>query len=334
MSRRLALSAGEIIRHVEEDEFDAVLDLLEAAFPHVPRSLFASITLDDPAYDPRFSLAVERDGVLLSYLQVFDRTMWIDGERVRIGGIGSVGTPPQHRRRGYASALLLKAVDVMKAAGMRASVLFAKIQPFYNKHGWRVLSQRFQEIPIPPSANDMDLNVIAKDEHLDLLPWEEGAGPSSRHLRSIKSIYAKTNPEQTGKVLRSTEYWKKYSRWCGDAGYLVRFKGSSRGYFRYRLIEGSRFLVTEYGLVSSRDADRLLKVMLAVAKESGAESVMGSFCASNSLREHLRNSTLPLQELPNRFLMWHDLGAKKPRFPSIERAARNYDFCFWITDAF
>ena len=328
------LAEGEVIRHVEEDELGDIFDLLEAAFPHVSRDIFRSIILDDPAYDPRFSLTVERDGTFLSFLQIYDRTIWIDGKSVRIGGIGSLATPPQHRRRGYASALLARAIQVMAEAGMSASILFAAAPAFYERHGWRVLPRKFQEIPLPPSASDVGLEQIAAGRDIELIPYLGETGLSAQSLRSVKSIYDRTNPGQTGKILRSQEYWQCHTNWCRDLGYLVRSKGSSRCYFRYRLIQGSCLLITEYGLVSPHDAECLVRIMLATAKDCGAESVTGSFCTSPPLRQYLENSTLPLHEHTNTFLMWNDLGAKKKYLPDLERAANDNNVCFWTTDSF
>ncbi len=334
MVKKPVFTEGEIIRHIEEDEFDEVLDLLESAFPHVSREFFRSITIDDPNYDPRFSLAIDRDGVLLSFLQIFDRTLWVEGDKVRIGGIGSVGTAPQHRRRGYGTALILESIEVMQKARMDASILFTTIQPFYARHGWKSIKQKYQEIPLPKlvfSGIDEKKIPEMRDEWII---WNAGEDIPPRQLRSIKSIYNKTLPTQTGKIIRDPEYWSQSVKWCRDAGAIIKESGSTRSYFRYRLIEDSVMLITEYGLATARDAERLIDAMILLARENQVCSLLGCFFANRGLRKYLENSPLPLQEQPNRYLMWNDLGSKKPFLPILNAAAEKHNFCYWITDAF
>ncbi len=333
MIRKPEFREGEIIRHVEEDEFDAVLDLLDAAYPHVPGEFFANITLQDPAYDPRFSLAVERDGAFLSYLQIFDRNIWVGGKEIRVGGIGSVATSPQNRRKGYSTALLLESIDLMKSVGMKASVLFTSIQPYYAKLGWETLSQRFQEIPVRQAHSTANAGIALNGNNANVATWPNPDGATEEFFRSVKAIHGQSNPRQTGKTGRDQAYWARHPRWCDDRAYLVETDGTSRFYFRFRMIEERVLLVTEYGLTSEREAERLIQVILDTAAELGAERVIGNFFASKPLRRYLENSTLPLQDRINDFLMWHDLQSKTPLFPIIQEAVDRYDFTFWVTDA-
>lgn len=334
MIQKPVFKEGEIIRHVEEDEFDAILALLDSAFPHVPGEFFANITLRDPAYDPRFSLAVERDGAFLSYLQIFDRNIWVGGKDIRIGGIGSVATSPQNRRKGYSTALLLESIDLMKSVGMKASVLFTSIQPYYAKLGWETVTQRFQEIPVQQARSTSNAGISLSGNSVDVVAWPDNEASTEDFFRSVKGIHSGNKPHQTGKIDRDQAYWARQPQWCDDRAYRVDIDGTSRFYFRYRMIEEGALLITEHGLASEREAERLIKMILDTAAELGAERVIGNFFASKPLRRYLETSTLPLQDRINDYMMWHDLQSKTPLHPSIQKAADRYDLTFWVTDAF
>ncbi|MBZ0257380.1 hypothetical protein K8I31_15025, partial [bacterium] len=60
------LADGASICAVPADSFYLALDCLETAFPDVRRGFFHAVTLNDPAYKPEFSLAVMKDGLVLS----------------------------------------------------------------------------------------------------------------------------------------------------------------------------------------------------------------------------------------------------------------------------
>jgi GNAT superfamily N-acetyltransferase len=54
------------------------------------------------------------DGTIVASLQIIDRMAKIGDLPVRLGGIGGVATHPDHRRRGYASALMNRAGDFLR----------------------------------------------------------------------------------------------------------------------------------------------------------------------------------------------------------------------------
>ncbi len=71
----------------------------------------------------------------VSWLSVLDATIRILGTPVRMGGIGGVGTKPEHRMKGRARRLLNESVRYMTGLGQDVSMLFG-IPDFYNKFGF------------------------------------------------------------------------------------------------------------------------------------------------------------------------------------------------------
>ena len=63
--------------------------------------LFTNIVEHDPWFDLNNTRACFVDGKAASVVQIFERPMRIGNCVVRMGGVGSVGTDPPHRRGGY-----------------------------------------------------------------------------------------------------------------------------------------------------------------------------------------------------------------------------------------
>jgi len=135
------LATGEEISTVPRNELPMALDVLEKAFPDMPRSFFYSIICRDPWYRPHFSLAVKDGKQFLSFLQIFDRSIQFNHTLIRFGGIGSVGTRPECRGRGYASALLRYAITRMEQEGWWVRFSIPKFNPSMNASGGKSCTQ-------------------------------------------------------------------------------------------------------------------------------------------------------------------------------------------------
>jgi hypothetical protein len=87
---------------------------------------------------------IVRDGPApVCSLKIFDRSVQIDGIATRIGGVGQVMTPPEHRRRGFAALALAEAKrTIFETMGAPLGMLFcqADMVPYYSRRGWQALS--------------------------------------------------------------------------------------------------------------------------------------------------------------------------------------------------
>ena len=88
-------------------------------------------------------IRVHQDSRLVSRVVVIERTVMVDGRRVRAGGISGVRTDPEFRRRGYASAAMRRAADVFWPdlrvdLGLLLSSEMAV--PFYRSLGWEAIN--------------------------------------------------------------------------------------------------------------------------------------------------------------------------------------------------
>jgi predicted acetyltransferase len=76
-------------------------------------------------------------------VEILERTVTVDGQPVRVGGIGGVGTHPDFRRRGHSTAALRVAAEFMRT-NLRVPfgllVTGTEEIPFYGRVGWHVIA--------------------------------------------------------------------------------------------------------------------------------------------------------------------------------------------------
>ena len=141
--------AGTRLRVLRVDEIEALLDLLDGwPFPDGQRGgeFFRRYVELDPAFEARNVWVAERAGELVSCVQIFPRRVRIGGEVLPMGGIGSVFTRADARRRGVAGALLERAVDAMRERGMLLSYLLAERLRWYGQYGYRPWSRGWRTL--------------------------------------------------------------------------------------------------------------------------------------------------------------------------------------------
>lgn len=140
------------LRTLGAGEIEALLDLLDGwPFPdgQSGSEFFRRYIELDPAFEPRNVWVAEDGGELVSCVQIFPRRVRVGGEVLPMGGIGSVFTRPEHRRRGVAGALLERVIDAMHERGMVLSYLLAERLRWYGQYGYRPWSRGWRTLHWP-----------------------------------------------------------------------------------------------------------------------------------------------------------------------------------------
>jgi GNAT superfamily N-acetyltransferase len=116
------------------------------------------------------------NGILLSSAKRYRVSVRLDGRTVPTIGIGAVFTPPEHRGRGHAAALIEHIVDAAHADGAALAMLFSEIAPhYYERLGFSVVPmlQALVGVPRRPGApavlvrsgEPRDLDLIVQTHH-------------------------------------------------------------------------------------------------------------------------------------------------------------------------
>ncbi len=190
------------IRAARRSERDEVLDLLSLWYDD--RAFFARYNQNDPKFrDDLCLIARDRGGALISTVQIFDRTINLDGKVVPMGGIGSVFTRKDYRHKGVASSLMRLAIDTLEREGFEVSLLFAERLTFYNQFGWREINRKFSMI-----SDALQLGADAATE-IDVLDLE-------RDLAEIMSIHRAYSGRINVTAVRDESEWRGSLRFAGN----------------------------------------------------------------------------------------------------------------------
>ncbi len=180
------------IRSLRQDERGAVQELLRGAFgPATGQPL----DTPPPLGPDRTLVAV--DDVPLGCALTFTRTVRLRRTEVRLGGVGGVAVRADRRRNGIGSALLQAAMDELRKSGSPIGLLFTDGFGFYERAGWRQLSQRLFKLR-PHGAAVEDGAALR-----ELAPADLGA---------VCELYDAYTATLSGVTLRDAPYWGALAR--------------------------------------------------------------------------------------------------------------------------
>jgi predicted N-acetyltransferase YhbS len=197
---------GEIVfRSMRAGERGALLDLLEAAFD--TREVFERYLEHDPELRPEDTLLALEGERPVACVQAFTRRVRLRRQETALGGIGSVATHPDRRGRGLASRLVGDALEQIRSRGRPLALLFTTRFGFYERFGFRQVSQRMFRLRAPGGAGAPDVAV------------RDFAAPDLPRVRELYDTYCEG---LSGCTARDAAYW--------DA--QLRFGASPRASFR------------------------------------------------------------------------------------------------------
>jgi GNAT superfamily N-acetyltransferase len=106
--------------------------------------LFQRRLADSPEASDRYRLlGWFENGKLRSAMKAYDLRGSCARRALRVLGVGAVFTPPAHRRRGHAAAMLQAAMGEYRQRGAQAAVLFSDIDAgYYERLGFQAVESR------------------------------------------------------------------------------------------------------------------------------------------------------------------------------------------------
>ncbi len=273
------------IRAARASERDQVLDLL--ALWYNDRAFFALYNQNDPAFRDELCLVAYDRGELVSTVQIFDRAINLEGQRVPMGGIGSVFTREDYRHKGVASALMRLSVETMAREGFEVSLLFAERLTFYNQFGWREVGRRFSVL-----NHVAELGGAANDVEID-------AFDAARDLAEVMALYRAYSGRFNVTAVRDEACWRGNLCYAGNQPLhpgegseeyfaLARRHGRIDAYARVTRFHGVT-MVMEYGFLPGATS-----AMLALFKHLG-ETAAGVPSTFRLKGDHRRSALLQIE---------------------------------------
>lgn len=196
------------IREMRPDEREPVLDLLERAFPG-ERDVFERYLDFDPSCGPGDFLLAFDGGRPVSCVQLFEKAIRLRGRTVRLGGIGSVGTHPDYRRKGLASELMRRQADAMRARDMPIGLLFTGRIGFYARLGWVQVPLRQLAVRAGDGGDAPPAGVLVREL-------------ATGDLDAVRALYDAYSAGIDGTTLRDARYWEGQLRYAGNPGETFR----------------------------------------------------------------------------------------------------------------
>lgn len=255
------------IRGIHESEIAEMIDLQCRVFRPDGHERYRQYVLTDPSYRYDQSRVVVVDGRIVSTLRVWEREMRIGSIAVPMGGIGGVGTHPDHQGTGYATALMKDTIAYMCTVGYDVGVLFSAIPcAFYRKLGWA-------SVPLAGFRVTRRRNIGLGETEWRIEPFDEG-----RDLVAAITLYDKYNADQSGSLVRTQSYWNSGPARLREILPTVVARHGDRlgGYLNFQ-VDGKSVNILEvaHDRTQPQTLKALVNHLLQVCEREGVEELYG-----------------------------------------------------------
>ena len=255
------------IRGVRESELAEMIELQCRVFRPDGHERYSGYVRTDPSYRYDQSRVLVVNGRIVSTLRVWEREIRIGSIAVPMGGIGGVGTHPDHQGAGYATALMKDTTAYMRTVGYDVGVLFSAIPcAFYRKLGWA-------SVPLAGFR-------VTRRQTIDLAKteWRVESFDEERDLEPSIALYHRYNAQQSGSLVRTRSYWGSGpARLRGILPTVVARQGNRLGGYLNFQVEGksANILEVAHDQTQPQALTALVSHLLRVCEREGVEELYG-----------------------------------------------------------
>ncbi|HEY8530264.1 MAG TPA: GNAT family N-acetyltransferase [Paenibacillaceae bacterium] len=174
-------------------------------------------------FRPEREWGVFEGGRLLAAMTLLPMEIWVHSRKMAMGGVASVATWPEARRKGCVAGLLRHGLETMRQAGQTVSMLHPFSFLFYRRYGWEMTIERktytLEPRHFPPRAEVPGrVERVAKDAGL------------------LDDVYEAFASRYTGMLVRTPEWWERrvFTK-PGIAAVYYNGDGKPEGYLLYEV---------------------------------------------------------------------------------------------------
>ena len=255
------------IRGVRESELAEMIELQCRVFRPDGHERYSGYVRTDPSYRYDQSRVVVVNGRIVSTLRVWEREIRIGSIAVPMGGIGGVGTHPDHQGAGYATALMKDTTAYMGTVGYDVGVLFSAIPcVFYRKLGWA-------SVPLAGFRVTRRRSIGLGETEWRVEPFDE-----ERDLEPSIALYDRYNAQQSGSLVRTRSYWGSGPALLrGILPTVVARQGNRLGGYLNFQVEGksANILEVAHDQTQPQALTALVSHLLRVCEREGVEELYG-----------------------------------------------------------
>jgi len=251
----------------------AVQQLLTSIFQGPSRDEFSGL-LDDPFYEPRHRLLVQRNDQTVSHLLLSKRVMQFGSLSFPTDCLSWLGTLPEFRAQGFAGRLLRAAEESMQRDGAVLGVLKTTIPHFFRRFGWALCGRHSQA-----QAGSRDLlaqlsagGLVPGQASVGIRPWRQV------ELPALMRLYNARMAGRAGHVERTEAYW----RWLVSRKCFERLYVAVDGVDNFELEDDPAKIV---GYLIMRE-DRVLELVAADSHPHVARELLARACSEAIERDY------------------------------------------------
>lgn len=164
------------------------------------------------------------DGSMAAKMHIHDMRLYVQGQPLRMGGVASVATWPEYRRKGLVAQLLERGLQEMKEGGQTISCLHPFSVSFYRKYGWELYTD-YQKYELTAGQLPQTPHSAGRVRRAD------------RDWRLLDRIYGDYARQYNGTLVRDESWWQHtvFKQKGGQAAVYFDDAGEPRGYMLYRV---------------------------------------------------------------------------------------------------
>ncbi|TNJ59287.1 GNAT family N-acetyltransferase [Paenibacillus hemerocallicola] len=212
----------DVIRTLNKDELDESITLSCFAFQY-------EVTAEEREerkrrMDPDRIWGYFVDGKMAAKMHIHDMRAYVQGKQIRMGGVASVATWPEYRRKGMVAALLERGLQAMKEDGQTLSCLHPFAVSFYRKYGWELYADY--------KTYELTSAQLPREVHS-----EGRIVRADRDWQLLDRVYGRYAQQYNGTLVRDEAWWHHtvFKQKGGQAAVYFDDAGDPRGYVLYKV---------------------------------------------------------------------------------------------------
>ena len=230
-------SFADILHPSSLNELDTVLQVMCAAF-ELPYEVARPIFYADPYFDAANKRVLRVNGQIVSCLTLTSAQCRVGKAVLSVAGIAGVATLPEHQRRGYASRLLLDALQTLRERGHGLAGLFPYDYGYYRRMGWETASIGCK-YSIAPTMLPAYSETAAGDGDTQNTTEAGVTLPAAlHHIEGMANVYRQCADGQALWAERDGKRWKYVMDRVTGKYVSVNFAETVEGYLLYDIQPG------------------------------------------------------------------------------------------------
>jgi len=294
-----------------KDELNDLYKLYEKVFKKTPMAYFKNRIVNDPYLKLNDIRVAIEDNKIVSSIIIYRRKMYWNDEIISFGGVGNVSTLPEYGGKGFSTKVLNDAFNYMKELGFPLTILFAGINGFYERLGFKTIAGFYSKFKIRTHfSSNKNIREFRQED-----------------LKEVHELYESFNQKRTGTLIRDIAYWKANLNFAErNEQFFVALKDDKIvAYIRFV----PDYLKNEIFEFAYSEINSFSDLLLFIANMLNKSEISTSALVPQGFFDFENNEKMEVSYTPNTISMYREL------FKGIEQnLGISNNYTFWWSDNF